>query len=198
MRKILALFLLLGHGAAFGQVTFTASVTNANGSLTTALNWSSPAGATCVGAGHPAWNGDKAASGTQTLPAITLSGTYSLTISCSTPGVTTATVSWTPPTTNTDNTPLTNLAGFRVVYGTSPTALNQTVEIANPLAVSRIITGLTPGTWFFAVRAYNSLGVESDMSNVVSKVTTAARVDNGSVSLTVNPIPNSPSGLTVE
>lgn len=81
-----------------------------------------------------------------------------------------ATLSWTPPTQNTDGTSLTNLAGYRLSYGTSATALTSTIQIANPGTSSYIVSNLAPGTHYFAVRAYNSAGVESSNSNVVSKV----------------------------
>jgi hypothetical protein len=43
-----------------------------------------------------------------------------------------ATLSWQAPTQNTDGTALTDLAGYRIVYGTSQSALNQTITISNP------------------------------------------------------------------
>jgi hypothetical protein len=80
-----------------------------------------------------------------------------------------ATISWTPPTQNTDGSTITNLAGFRIAYGTSSGQLNQTVEISNPGIATYVVNGLNQGTWFFAVRAYNSAGAESAVSNTASK-----------------------------
>ncbi|HEX2494029.1 MAG TPA: putative Ig domain-containing protein [Steroidobacter sp.] len=80
-----------------------------------------------------------------------------------------ATLSWTPPTQNTDGSALTNLAGFRIAYGTSPSALNQSIQIANPSVTSYVVSGLSSGVWYFAVRAYASTGVESALSNAASK-----------------------------
>jgi len=84
--------------------------------------------------------------------------------------VRTAILSWTPPTTNTNDTALTNLAGYRIAYGTSATALNSRIEVANAGASSYTVINLAPGTYYFAVLAYNSAGAESALSNVVSKV----------------------------
>lgn len=81
----------------------------------------------------------------------------------------TATLSWTPPTTNSDGSTLTNLAGYRIYYGTSSNSLTQRVQVANPGIATYVISGLTRGTYYFAVRAYNSAGVESAPSNVASK-----------------------------
>ncbi|HSN71911.1 MAG TPA: PKD domain-containing protein [Steroidobacteraceae bacterium] len=79
------------------------------------------------------------------------------------------TLSWTPPTQNTDGSALTDLAGYRIGYGTSATALNTVVELMNPGLTSAVIESLTSGTWYFAVKAVNGAGVESDYSSVASK-----------------------------
>jgi plastocyanin len=81
----------------------------------------------------------------------------------------TATVSWTAPTENADGSPLTNLAGYHIVYGTSPTALSQQIDVASPGITSYVISSLNSGTYYFAVKAYNVPGSESDLSAVVSK-----------------------------
>lgn len=87
-----------------------------------------------------------------------------------TPVAGTATLSWTPPTQNVEGTALTNLAGFRISYGTSATALTQTIQVANPAVKTFIVSDLTPGAYYFSVRAYTSNGTESAQSNVASKV----------------------------
>jgi hypothetical protein len=84
-------------------------------------------------------------------------------------GVGTATVNWTPPTANTDGSTLTDLAGYKVVYGRSATALDRSATISNAGLTSYTVTALTSGQWFFAVRAVNSAGAESAISNVGSK-----------------------------
>lgn len=77
------------------------------------------------------------------------------------------TVSWTAPTQNTDNSPLTDLAGFKVYYGLSESDLS---NVVNAIGNKLTIKDLTSDTYYFAVTAVNSLDVESDKSNVVSKV----------------------------
>lgn len=81
-----------------------------------------------------------------------------------------ATLRWTAPTQNTDGSPLTNLAGYRIYYGTSSTQLTQTIQLANAGLTTYVVRDLAPGTWYFAVAAYNSAGVESALSNIASKV----------------------------
>jgi hypothetical protein len=80
-----------------------------------------------------------------------------------------ATLSWVAPTQNDDGSALTDLAGYWLSYGMSPTALVHTVHVA--AAVNRYtISEIAPGTYYFAVRAFTSGGRDSDSSNVVSKV----------------------------
>jgi hypothetical protein len=81
-----------------------------------------------------------------------------------------ASLSWEPPTTNTDGSTLTNLAGYRIVYGASPSQLTQTIQLANAGLSAFVVENLAPGTYYFAVRAYTSKGAESTDSNVIPKV----------------------------
>lgn len=80
-----------------------------------------------------------------------------------------ATVTWTAPTTYTDGTALTDLAGYHVYYGTSPSSLTQVIDVANAGATSDTISNLASATWYFAVTAYTTSGLESALSSVVSK-----------------------------
>jgi len=79
-----------------------------------------------------------------------------------------ATISWLPPTTNTNGTPLSNLAGYKIYYGTSPTSLTQSAQIASPGITTYTIENLSPATWYFSLVSYNSANVESTPSAVVS------------------------------
>ncbi len=82
----------------------------------------------------------------------------------------TAELQWTAPTRNTDGSALLDLAGFRVYYGTNANLLNQSVTLTGPSVTTYVVQNLTPGTWYFAVRAYDTSGLESGYSNVGSKV----------------------------
>jgi hypothetical protein len=153
-----------------GTVTFTANQTSATGSLVPVLTWSTtPVASSCLASGG--WSGTKFAAGTETLAAITSSKSYTLTCSW---GGGSAKVSWTAPTTNTDSSALTNLSGFKVLFGNSASALSQSKSISDPTATSTTITALGSGTWYFAVRAVNASNVESANSTVTSKAITSA------------------------
>jgi hypothetical protein len=80
-----------------------------------------------------------------------------------------ATLSWTPPTRNTNGTTLTNLAGYKILYGTSSSSLSKTITVSNPGLTSYVVDNLSSGTWYFAIKAYTSSGTESAASNVGSK-----------------------------
>jgi hypothetical protein len=70
--------------------------------------------------------------------------------------------------------------------------------VNSPAATSYTWPNIDPaGTYFFAVEAVNANGTPSELSNVASKVITAAASRTASVTVTVNPKP-SPPVLTVE
>ncbi len=80
-----------------------------------------------------------------------------------------ATLSWTVPTTNTDGTPLTDLAGVLIYYGPSASDLTQVLEVSDPSKTSYTIGNLAAGTWYFAASVYTTGGEESALSSIVSK-----------------------------
>jgi hypothetical protein len=87
----------------------------------------------------------------------------------SAPQVNRAELQWTPPTQNEDGTPLTNLAGYVVRYGQSPSNLTTTLDLPDPTATGVVIESLGPGTWYFSVAAYSSTFMESAQTDPVSK-----------------------------
>jgi hypothetical protein len=156
--------------------SFTPTVTNpGGGTLTFSIQ------------SKPAWASFSSANGQLTgTPAAASAGTYSniiISVSDGTnnaalPGFSiavnqvsngTATLTWTPVTQNTNGTTLTDLAGYKVFYGTSANAMNTVVTLANPSLTTYLATNLSSGTWYFGVAAYASDGTQSAMSNVGSK-----------------------------
>lgn len=80
-----------------------------------------------------------------------------------------ATLSWNPPTENTDGTALTNLSGYRIYYGQHKHTLDRTIALDNPGLTRYMVEGLTRAHWYFAITSVNRKGEESARSKVVSK-----------------------------
>ena len=81
----------------------------------------------------------------------------------------TAKLTWTAPTTNTNGSGLTDLAGYHIYYGNSPSAMTKVITVSSPATTSYTVSSLASGTWYFAVNAYTTSGVESSLSNTGSK-----------------------------
>ena len=192
--RALPLLLLASFAQAqtAGTVTFTANRTSSTTSFAPVLTWStSPVASSCAASG--AWSGTKFASGSETLATITSSKSYTLTCAW---GNGNATINWVAPTQNTDNSPLTNLKGFKIVYGNSASNLNLSQSVNNPAARSVTIAALGAGTWYFAVRAVNTANAESDNSAVVSRAITAATAAK-TVNITITTPPPTTTWKTI-
>lgn len=92
---------------------------------------------------------------------------FSITVTAA--GAGNATLSWTPPTQNTDGTVLTDLNGYRILYGRSADDLSQSISLENASLSTYVVENLTSGAWYFTVVAVNGSGVSSEFSNVASK-----------------------------
>jgi hypothetical protein len=78
------------------------------------------------------------------------------------------TLNWTAPTENTDGTPLTDLSGYDIHYGTKSGDYTQSVSVSNAGIATYVVDNLTPGTYYFSVSAVNSAGTESPLSSEVT------------------------------
>ena len=91
-----------------------------------------------------------------------------------------ATLSWTPPTTNVDSTPLTDLAGFKVYYGTSSGYYTQSININNTATTTYQVNNLTDGaTYYFSVTAYDTANNESGYSNEACRTISTTTCSGG-------------------
>ena len=80
-------------------------------------------------------------------------------------------LAWDPPTTNADGSPLTDLAGYKVYYGTSCRTYGSSIDVGNVTSYTLDLPDLTEGqTYSIAVRAYDqdNPANESDYSNEVT------------------------------
>lgn len=180
---------------AFAQsITLESSVYQANGEATPTLSWStSPAADSCTATGS--WSGEKPGAGTEEQPTITSSATYNLACVWN---MDSATLSWTPPTENTDGSAYVDAKGYAIHYGSSSGDYSNVIEIDDPSVTTYIVEGLPAGEWFFVAGAVNQRDVESDPSNEASKVITGTEQQEETVGITVNAMPNPVGNLTVE
>jgi hypothetical protein len=88
-------------------------------------------------------------------------------ISVAEPAAESITLSWTAPSTNSNGTPVTDLAGYRVYYGTNAASLSTVITINGADDTSQVINNLKTGTWYFAVASFNSDKIESSLSAVL-------------------------------
>jgi hypothetical protein len=75
------------------------------------------------------------------------------------------TISWLPPTQNEDGSPLTDLAGYRIRYGSTSGSYSNTISVANAGLATYVVEGLVPNRYYFVIASYNSRGVESRNSS---------------------------------
>jgi hypothetical protein len=81
---------------------------------------------------------------------------------------TVVTLGWVAPTQNSNGTPITGLAGYKIHYGTASQDYTQVVSISNPSLSRYVLDSLSSGTYYFAITAYNTQGVESPLSGEIS------------------------------
>lgn len=139
------------------------------------LSWSALNADACAASGG--WSGVRGTSGNEFIGGITGSTTF--TLNCSGPGgnvvemITVSTLSsvalnWVAPAENVDGTPLTDLAGYRIYYGTTSRDYAGMVEVIDPAQTSHTLS-LASGDYFVAMTALDQEGNESAYSNEVLK-----------------------------
>lgn len=81
-----------------------------------------------------------------------------------------ATLSWDAPTQNTDGSPLTDLSGYRIYYGTSSGDYPNRITVNNAGVTTYVVDNLLPDTYYFVATSVNATGLESTFSNEAVKV----------------------------
>jgi len=80
-----------------------------------------------------------------------------------------ATLTWNPPTTNTDGSTLTDLTGYKIYWGTTQGSYPNSVTVNSPGISSYVVTNLVASTYFFVVTSLSASGGESAYSTPASK-----------------------------
>ncbi|NIQ13982.1 MAG: hypothetical protein GTO02_06150 [Candidatus Dadabacteria bacterium] len=78
-----------------------------------------------------------------------------------------ATLTWKPPSSNIDGTPVNDLGGYVIYFGESSGNYSNWVDVGNVLSYT--VENLPSGTYYFAITSYDLGGNESELSNEMSK-----------------------------
>lgn len=158
-------------------ITLAASPSNIRFGDSSILTWSSTNATSCV-AGGTWWGGVRPTTGSANTGRLTAPKSI-FTLTCTGPGgsstastavtivasnpeqqpTRSVTLSWVTPTINADGTPLTDLAGFYVRYGTSSGNYSSSIRINDPNIGNYLVQGLAAGqTYYFTVAAFDTTG----------------------------------------
>ena len=96
-------------------------------------------------------------------------GPFSIEVLSSGTGAGSVTLSWAAPMQNEDGSALTDLAGYKLYWGTTPGNYTGTATIDNPGITTYTVDGLSAGTYEFVATSRNAAGIESTYSNPVTK-----------------------------
>jgi hypothetical protein len=80
-----------------------------------------------------------------------------------------ATLSWEAPVENTNGSPLTDLVGYTIYYGTNRAELTQTIQITDRTQTTYVVNNLSAGTYYFSVTADAADGTQSSQSALGTK-----------------------------
>lgn len=93
---------------------------------------------------------------------------FSIDVSASAAALRNVQVNWQPPQTNTDGTALTDLKGYRILYGTQTGVYTSSVPVNTTGIVSYTIENLQSGKkYYFSMVSVNAAGAESEYSKEV-------------------------------
>jgi hypothetical protein len=166
-----------GGSSATGtpELDFSAQDDGLQVGATTVLRWTATGADSCAASG--AWSGSRPLQGSETVGPITDDATFTLT--CRGPGgsvmsmisvgvLGSVTLSWQAPAENVDGTPLTDLAGYEIYYGQESRNYYDSVYVDGRSTTSKTLQ-LPPGSYYFAMTAWDVEGNESAYSNEVIK-----------------------------
>jgi hypothetical protein len=158
------------------KLTLSADRSQIRAGETATLNWSGAFVSDCQASG--AWSGVRSASGSEAVGPLQADASYTLTCASATGGLVAmtsilvteggTTLTWQAPRENTDGTPLTDLAAYRIYVGTVSRQYDQQVQLGNPTATSHFVE-LQRGEYFVAMTALDAEGNESAYSNEIVK-----------------------------
>jgi Putative Ig domain len=93
---------------------------------------------------------------------------FAINVAQAAPPLRNVTVSWMPPTLNADGTALTNLSGYKILYGSASGSYTSSIALSDPGMARYMIENLPAGKYFLVMVAVNSDGKQSDPSTEVA------------------------------
>ena len=150
----------------FGSLSLTACGGD-SGSAATASTGSSQTCGVSLGGGVVATPSD-GSSGSQSGSNAGGTGSGTGSSTGTSPTAKTVNLQWQAPTENSDGTPLTDLKGYKIHYGTASQTYSGEISVDNPTVTTFLVDSLGAGKYFFAVTAYNKSGTESSPSDEVT------------------------------
>ena len=152
------------------QVAATTASSSSGGtsSSTSSSSGGSSSGTTAASSGSS--SGSTVASGSSSSGSTKASSSSSGTTSSSsgtTASTGTASLQWTAPTDDTSGAVLQNLKGYNIYYGTSSGSMTNKIAITTAGITNYVIQNMQSGTWYFAMTAVNTSGVESVLTSTV-------------------------------
>lgn len=202
---LLACFLVFNVSLVHAQATspggaLTSSIKTGVEPLTVMLTGTFTNAYNCVASGATGFTGARGSGGTVSInESVTLKAGEIPTLTCDGRGF--AKLDWTAPTKNADDSALTDLYAFEIFQGTDPANLTSALTVS-PTAITKTLTGVVRGTYFYGVKALAgtlSASRASALSNVASKtVVPPVLAFAADVVVTKPPtIPNPPTNVTV-
>jgi hypothetical protein len=147
-------------GSSTAATSTTSSSTTGSASQTAADSGTSTSGSSTTSG--------STTSGSTTSGSTTTTGSTGSTTPPTPVAGTSLTLGWVAPTQNSNGTPITDLAGYKIHYGTASENYSKVVAVSNPSISRYVMDSLESGTYFFAITAYNSKGIESTLSGEIS------------------------------
>lgn len=155
------------------SVTLASALSTVPAGGSTTLTWSSQDAYACQASGG--WSGSRSASGSEVIGPIAASTTFVLT--CTGTGGNTVqmvsvgalgevSISWVPPSENVDGTPLTDLASYRIYYGSMSRSYTDSIDIQDPTATSHAFA-VASGDYYVTMTALDQNGNESAYANEI-------------------------------
>ena len=95
---------------------------------------------------------------------------FAIAVSAPAAGASSVNLTWQAPTENSDGSPLTDLKGYKIHYGTQSQNYTGAISVDNPTLTTYLVASLPAGKYYFAVTAFNAQGPRAPLGRDFSDV----------------------------